>query len=246
LLLTLKCVGQSINVDSLEKNLLIQIKNVLDAKGFEKLQKFKKSKCTTVNEFSQDEKTNLIETFYHNLVRIQVEYSLGESSISYYGYDISIINFGDEIIYYNILDTDTRLNAKYQNLLKMTELQNSYSKFYFDSLKINDLETLEKHTFGTSCGFGGETLKDRAEMEEHLSKMDISFFNSWISNPSLELKAYAYEAFRRLEKKGVKLSAKQRNILQKLEHENSYLNICNGCIRDSITMQDLIQGLKIE
>ena len=134
---------------------------------------------------------------------------------------------------------------KYKNQQKLTELQNAYSNFYFDTLKLDDLETNKEHTYGTNCGISGEELNERTEMEKHLTKKDVSFFNSWISNPSLELKLYAYEAFRRLEKKGLKLSSKHIEILRYLENNNSYVRTCEGCIVESIEMKELIKTIEI-
>jgi hypothetical protein len=244
LTITLSSFGQNSNVDSLEKQLLLQIENVLERKSVEDLQKFKKTICPTRNELSQDEKTKLVTAFYHNLVRIQIEYRIDASTTSYYGYDISLINYDNEIIYYKILDLDSAQKTSYKNLSKLKELQNSYLHFYFDLLKIEDLEINKKHIYGASCGFGGETLNERTEMENHLSRKDVTFFNSWISNPNIELKAYAYEAFRRLEKQGLQLTEKHINILQYLENDNSYVKTCEGCIIERIQMKELIKTIK--
>lgn len=241
--INLKSVGQTINVDSLERNLLIELRNVLEHKNFDELLSFKKSKFSTNSQFPFNRRIKLIDSFYFESISINIEYNINSSTTSYYGFDLITIHEGNNLIYYKIYEPKSNQKTEFQNSLKLKILKTNYAKFYFKKLNIGDLEKFRSYTYGRSCGLEGGILKERAKMEKYLAKRNISLFNNWISSPSAELKAYAYEAFKRLENQGVKLSEKHRRILKYLESDDTYLMICNGCVGSRITLSEMTQGI---
>lgn len=238
--------NESSKIDSLENKLLSEIDKVLVKKNHHDLKVFKKLKCKVDNTYAHDKLTKLIDSFKHETIRIKIGYRINEAITSYYGYDVSVISHKNKIIYYHILDADTLKNYIYYNNIEFAFLQSEYTKYYFDSLNIIMLENTNRHIYGTECGIVGSLLDERVEMETHFINRDINFFNSWISNPSYELKLYAFEAFKRLEKTGIKLSLKHKVILQNLELDNSEVMICSGCIVEKMRIRDIIKTLKIE
>jgi hypothetical protein len=230
-------------LDSLEHDLLKQIKHTLDSKSFKQLVVFKKGKVNPKHDYFRNEEKKLVDSFYFNVFSIKIVYEIDASTYTEYGYEIKLIRKNDFIIYYKI-EHDTTPTAFYINEDEMLALHKAYEQYYIEPLNLEVFDTIVNYTYGSNCGEAAEELLERTIMEQHLSKMNIPFFNNWLSHPSAELKVYAYEAFRRLEKQGLKLTEKQQRILKDLETDDTLVQICLGCLFDPITIREAIQSIE--
>lgn len=182
---------------------------------------------------------NLQDSTYSTTIQVQTWMTIDSIGISeVHRYHISLIHNPDSIFYCKMLDNGiahikNNFEATIQNEIllyindiKIREIINKYYVNYSYEKKIHDL-------FNHRIIYGGCTRGGGNSDQIMIYLVDIIDTNTlftWLFSTNTELQVYAVEGFYRLEKKGIKITDQQWQIISMIKNKTGCLKVCNGCI----------------
>lgn len=149
-------------------------------------------------------------------------------------YKINLLTKSNEIIKYelyskNISNETSNLINNYFNEEEVRIFQNLYEKNYYR--KLNDHELFNGSIiYGVGCGIAGKDPEERERLQELVKANDSKELFQWVTSPCFEIKLYGFEGYRRLVRKGYKLSEKEKVIIDGLQQLYGSVRTCSGCI----------------
>lgn len=180
---------------------------------------------------------NLQDSTYSTTIQVQTWMTIDSIGISeVHRYHISLIHKPDSIFYYKMLDNGiahlkNNFEAtipiqilQYTNEIKIREIINKYYGNYSYEKEIYDL-FYHRIIYG-GCPRGGNSDQIMTYL---VDIVDTNTLFTWLFSTNTELQVYAVEGFYRLEKKGIKITDLQWQIISMIKNKTGCLKVCNGC-----------------
>jgi hypothetical protein len=95
--------------------------------------------------------------------------------------------------------------------------------------------------YGNACGIAGIEPKYRAEAIELIQLRDTSTLNSWLESDDLVINLYAAEALLNLENGGIQINKVQRDHIDKLKRNRTFISVCSGCSVYNERVKDIFE-----
>ncbi|MCF8277310.1 MAG: hypothetical protein K9J17_11300 [Flavobacteriales bacterium] len=115
-------------------------------------------------------------------------------------------------------------------------------KFYSE----HELETMVDVAYGSHCGMIGEEPDLRGSIERLIEYGNLDLVEEWLTDTLLEKRAYAAEAFVRLQKKGAVLTENQIVQVRNVLNSEEVIWTCNGCVYEPKTFKYALFRFRLE
>lgn len=228
--------------DSLEGVILNEIRQTLHLKSFKEV-RLLRSKYFHIKLLNYERALPLLGDYTFQSTRIAAQKDLSQDDDCPSSFVIDFIRKENDIIYYTLSDTDSETADSFYNPQAMSVLLQAYRHFYPDTLSLSELFDGRACVYGTDCGMNSIQSDERLCIEKAVATADTMLLNQFLSSPFYEKKVYAYEAFKRLERKGLKLSERQKSVLDLLEQCTELIETCSGCIGEQQTVKYTIESM---
>ncbi|MFN7118548.1 MAG: hypothetical protein ACK4TA_17250 [Saprospiraceae bacterium] len=96
--------------------------------------------------------------------------------------------------------------------------------------------------FSNACGFSGEPTKEWKQIENYIKKGELYKIRQFLYSLDVEAQAYGIIGMIELQKKNVKITDKDIQVINYLKNRNSNVYTCMGCIYgDIIGIKELVK-----
>lgn len=239
------------NVDSL--------KTLLHERNFSKVNKYVRAlnneKNTSTAYLSYNE---LLDSTYCATIQVQTIKTNDTVGIfEVHRYSIDLIIQDTSIVYFKMFDNGTALIGDSFEVINPVLILN-----YIDDIKIKviiDKKNQNKSysfeiddffnksvIYGDACGIIGSPPLNRLIMQYFVNELDTNSLFTWLFAPIVELQVYAVEGFYLLEKKGVKLTEEQKQMILFIKKKKGNVRTCNGCRMNEISIKEACKKFKFK
>jgi hypothetical protein len=159
--------------------------------------------------------------------------------------DVYMFIRGDSLLYCEVVDLQqpapTGTFFLFTDSLKMKTLSDAWKNIYGTGLKMTDFDSLD-YTYGFRCSDGGTKPDGRMLLDEMVRTRDTVLLNQWLQSPLPGRQAYAVDGFYQLSKRGIWLSAQQKQRIAAVQSRDAALTFCNGDTYDIKRLKDVLKS----
>lgn len=165
-------------------------------------------------------------------------------------YRVSIVTFDSAIAYYKLDEVVTNYEGNGEKTIKHKRtfkndtafvlLCNSFKSMFKKPLNMNEL-FIEDFKYGWQCGIVGVNPKPRVIMEGFVQNNNKDSLVQWLQSTSTEKQIYALEGLYELNKAGLQLTTKEKQMAMYVKAKKGTINYCIGCLHSDIKIFEVMK-----
>ena len=198
------------------QNLSDSLISVVKKKSLSELKTFFEQKKSVIHDRVLDRQ--VVDTYF--------EYSFGVRNVP--GYKINLLCDGNKIIYAKVLSANKK-KFEEQDSAAVKQFYKSYTAFFSAKVKISDF-FVDTIVYGRGCGIVGTDPASRKKMAALVAAKNTKELTKWLQNANTEKQLYGVEGFLDLEKKGYKLDALQKKLIDFITTKKGEAKTCNSSL----------------